>query len=41
MNYDNERTNRVFSLFLIGVMIAFLIGGIFGVIVTILIEKIQ
>ena len=39
MNYDDERTNRMFSLFLIGVMIAFLIGGIFGMIVEILIEK--
>ena len=39
MNYDDERTNRMFSLFLIGVMIAFLIGGIFGMVVEILIEK--
>lgn len=39
MNYDDERTNRLFSLFLIGVMIAFLIGGVFGVTVAILIEK--
>jgi len=38
LNYDDERTNRMFSLFLIGVMIAFLIGGIFGVIITILIK---
>lgn len=39
MNYDDERTNRMFSLFLIGIMIAFLTGGIFGVTVAILIQK--
>jgi hypothetical protein len=34
-NYDDERTNRTFSFFLISVIIAVFMGFVFGCIVTI------
>lgn len=34
MNYDDERTNRVFSIFLIGVCTALLVGIFIGSLFT-------
>ena len=38
MNYDDERTNRVTSLVLLGMLVAFLTGGLFGSITMYLIK---
>lgn len=35
MNYDDERANRIFSVFLIGIIIALFVGVVIGCIVTI------
>lgn len=35
MNYDDERSNRTFSMFLIGVIMAGFLGFVAGCIVTI------
>lgn len=34
MNYDDERTNRVFSIFCCGVLIALVMGLVTGSLVT-------
>jgi hypothetical protein len=39
MNYDEERVNRTFSVFLIGVGIAMAVGFIIGSLITFLFFK--
>ncbi len=34
MNYNNEKANRMFSIFCYGVLVAFSIGTIFGALMT-------
>lgn len=40
MNYDDERANRTFSLFCIGLMIAFCVGAFVGILLTIYFDTI-
>lgn len=35
MNYDEERSNRIFSVFLLSMIMAIIIGFVFGCIVTV------
>lgn len=38
MNYDDERTNRIFNMFLFVIAVAFLIGMIAGIALCYLID---
>ena len=39
MNYDDERTNKIFTIFCYGELIALITGASFGALVTYLLVK--
>jgi len=39
MNYDEERTNKIFSVFCYGMLVALITGASFGAFVTYLLVK--